>query len=79
MMKLTKNVFGCGTLDNVERVKGRETDCIWGMFHTRTADIHVTYDCKEDVLIIHEWYNIPESERSKVSDILTEYFNRVTD
>lgn len=74
MMELAKNVFECGTLDNVKRVKGHETDCIWGTFHTRTADIHITYDCRDGVLVIHEWYNLLELERSKVMDVLKRYF-----
>lgn len=64
----------CGILDNIKRVKGRETDCIWGMFHTQKSDIHVTYNCENNVLLIHEWYNLPESERENVADILRRYF-----
>lgn len=64
----------CGSISNVKRVKGNITDCFWAIFHYLGFKINITYDCLTNVLLIHEWYDLPESELTKISDMLQKYF-----
>ena len=64
-------------LNDVKRNTGIVTDCIFANFTYQDKKIAVTYDCKSDNLIIHEWYNIPEDKLGLVEEKLKKCFREM--
>ena len=70
-----RHELACGTITNIHRIVGNNSDIIIAMLHYNTKKINITYDCTTDRVLIHEWYKIASEELSVVTEELRVYFN----
>lgn len=66
--------INCGTLDKVEHLVGNENDIYTARLVYNGKKFNITYDCKENNLIIHEWYLLNKVEIKDITNELTNYF-----
>lgn len=65
-------------LDNVEKHTGAVFEIYTAKIRINgQKPINVTYDCKKDNLIIHEWYNINSAALGVVTELLKACFARL--
>lgn len=70
-VKLNDNLF----LINVESFKGAmHSISIGTAMIPNHKPINVTWDADNSKLIIHEWYDLTDEERTKLTATLTDYF-----
>lgn len=70
-VKLNNDLF----LVNVESFKGAMHSITIGtVMMPNHKSINVTWDCDNSKLIIHEWYDLTDEERTKLTATLTDYF-----
>lgn len=66
--------INCGTLEKVEHFKGSVNDIYTAKLIYQNRKFNITYDCKENNLIIHEWYKLTKDEINNITNELTNYF-----
>ena len=70
-VKLNNDLF----LVNVESFKGAMHSITIGtVMMPNHKSINVTWDVQNTNLIIHEWYDLTDEERTKLTATLTDYF-----
>lgn len=67
-------VINCGTLEKVKHFKGNVYDIYIAKLVYQNRKFNVTYNYKENNLIIHEWYKLTKDEVNNITNELTNYF-----
>lgn len=70
-----RHELACGTITNIHRIIGNNTDIIIATLDYKAAKIDITYDCTTDRVLIHEWYRIVSEELPVITEELRDYFN----
>lgn len=70
-----RHELACGTITNIHRTIGNNTDIIIATLDYKATKIDITYDCTTDRVLIHEWYRIASEELPVITEELRDYFN----
>lgn len=63
-------------LSNVQKFEGRNTATYTAKMCVNGEKINVTYDCKADNVIIHEWYKIQKNALDIITELVRGCFKR---
>lgn len=61
-------------LKNVKKFKGNTEEFYIARVRINNKVFNLTYDCKKDNLIIHEWFHIPKNELESIATLIKESF-----
>lgn len=69
-----KMTINCGLLKEIKYFKGSMSDFYITKLVYKNKKFNITYHCKENRLIIHEWYELEKDEIDNITNELTNYF-----
>jgi hypothetical protein len=62
------------TLENVEHFSGNVSEIYTCKLIYKGEELNITYDCKKNNLIVHEWYKLTKEELNSITEELANHF-----